>query len=165
MGNASSTLTTADVDELSAVSGFSPKEIKLMHKRFCKLDRSQKGTITAEDFKHIPDLSSNPFLVRVIAIFTESSGSIDFKKVVSALSCFRSREVTIDKLSYVFKVLDYDCDNLLSEDDLSRGFDSLSFGTLTTEQLVDIASNVVEEGRPVNPSALSFEEFVRLVRR
>ncbi|KAL0233022.1 hypothetical protein GEMRC1_011769 [Eukaryota sp. GEM-RC1] len=164
MGNTTSTLTNAEVDELSAISGFSPKEIRLMHKRFCRLDKSAKGNITVEDFKRIPDLASNPFLVRVIAIFTDE-GNIDFKKVVAALGCFTTKELTIDKLSYVFKVLDYDKDNLLSEDDVARGLDSLSFGTLESDQLLNMASNVVEEGRPMYPTRLTFEEFVRMIRR
>ncbi|KAL0227992.1 hypothetical protein RCL1_004135 [Eukaryota sp. TZLM3-RCL] len=164
MGNTQSHLTNANVDDLAAVSGFSPKEIRLMHKRFCKLDKHQKGLVTLEDFKQIPDLASNPFLVRIVSIFTEN-GSIDFAKVVQALGCFKTRDLTVDKLSYVFNVLDYDEDHMLCHDDVARGLDSLSGGTLSTDQLVSISMSVVEEGRPLNSDALSFEEFVRLIKR
>jgi Ca2+-binding EF-hand superfamily protein len=46
-----------------------PKEIKILYKRFRRLDRSGRGTISADDLTMIPELAMNPLAsVRGMAV-------------------------------------------------------------------------------------------------
>ncbi|XP_058111492.1 uncharacterized protein LOC131254791 isoform X1 [Magnolia sinica] len=72
MGNASSMLTQYDIEEVQEHCDniFSRQEIVSLYQRFCQLDRSAKGFISADEFLSVPEFAVNA-LSQVI-IFKES---------------------------------------------------------------------------------------------
>eukprot|EP01133_Synstelium_polycarpum_P006170 gene6170-7145_t len=70
MGVNKSTLRTEEIEELQGLSKVC---------RFKRLDKEEKGNINVEDFAQIPELSMNPLLPRLIAIFdVNRDGQINF---------------------------------------------------------------------------------------
>ncbi|XP_058111495.1 uncharacterized protein LOC131254791 isoform X3 [Magnolia sinica] len=61
MGNASSMLTQYDIEEVQEHCDniFSRQEIVSLYQRFCQLDRSAKGFISADEFLSVPEFAVN----------------------------------------------------------------------------------------------------------
>lgn len=70
-----------------------PKEIKALYKRFRRLDRSGRGTLSNDDLLMIPEIAMNPLSSRLAALFERDGeeGRINFKSFVSALAIFSDR--------------------------------------------------------------------------
>jgi serine/threonine-protein phosphatase 2B regulatory subunit len=62
MGNSSSLLTQYDLEDLQNHTNhlFSQREIVSLYERFCALDRTGKGFISADEFMGVPEFAVNP---------------------------------------------------------------------------------------------------------
>ncbi|XP_058113200.1 uncharacterized protein LOC131256196 isoform X2 [Magnolia sinica] len=62
MGNVSSMLTQYDIKEVQEHCDnlFLQQEIVSLYQRFCQLDRSAKGFISADDFLSVSEFAVNP---------------------------------------------------------------------------------------------------------
>lgn len=116
MGN-KQTLSTPEVSQLCSETGFTPSEIKRIHKRFVALDTFQRGYVTVSDLMTVPEVDKNPLGDRICKVFstsrgghhgtthededdldTEGGGSsvaaarnvVDFKEFVKALATFNN---------------------------------------------------------------------------
>ena len=64
-----------------------PKEIKSLYRRFRRLDRSGRGTISTEDLTMIPELFMNPLAKRLCAMFErDEADRINFRNFARGLS-------------------------------------------------------------------------------
>ncbi|KAG5523277.1 hypothetical protein RHGRI_035186 [Rhododendron griersonianum] len=89
MGNASSTLTQYDIEEVQEHSNnlFSQQEIVSLYKRFCQLDRNSKGFISADEFLSVPEFAMNPLSQRLLKM----ADGLNFKEFVAFLSAFSTK--------------------------------------------------------------------------
>lgn len=56
---------------------YEPKEIKSLYRRFRRLDRKGRGTLSVDDLAMIPEVIMNPLYKRLIAMFEcDKEGSI-----------------------------------------------------------------------------------------
>lgn len=73
-------------------SAVEPQEIKTLYRRFRRLDRGGKGTISTDDLLMIPEVSMNPLAQRLTALFQrDAEDRINFKSFVAGLSVFAGR--------------------------------------------------------------------------
>ena len=56
----------------------SPKEIKRLYKRFKRLDKDEKGSISTDEFLTIPEMSMNPLVSRILSLFHVLYSSYSF---------------------------------------------------------------------------------------
>jgi len=90
--SASVDLRPEEVAELQDMSSYEPKEIKVLYKRFRRLDRSGRGTISLDDLTMIPEIAMNPLSPRLAVLFErDSEDRINFKSFVSALAIFSDK--------------------------------------------------------------------------
>lgn len=70
-----------------------PKEIKTLYKRFRRLDRGGRGTISSDDLMMIPEVAMNPLSSRLVSQLFERDPDdrINFKSFVMGLSVFSER--------------------------------------------------------------------------
>ena len=88
------------------VTHFTMDEIKRLGKRFRKLDTDGSGTLSIEEFMHLPELQQNPLVQRVIEIFdTDGNKEIDFKEFIEGISQFSVKGDKNSKLKFAFQVL------------------------------------------------------------
>ncbi|KAK6915089.1 hypothetical protein RJ641_020208 [Dillenia turbinata] len=109
MGNASSMLTQYDIEEVQEHCDnlFSQQEIVSLYHRFCQLDRSAKGFISADEFLSVPEFALNPLSQRLLKMVD----GLNFKDFVAFLSAFSTKAI-------IFKVYDSDCNGEVSFKDI-----------------------------------------------
>lgn len=96
--SASVDLRPEEVDELIQDTNYEPKEIKTLYKRFRRLDRSGRGTISADDLTMIPEVVMNPLSSRLVAMFEkDSDGRINFRSFVRELSFLNDKRSADEK--------------------------------------------------------------------
>ena len=64
-----------------------PKEIKTLYRRFRRLDRGFRGTISTDDLTMIPEVVMNPLSPRLVAMFErDAEDRINFRSFARGLS-------------------------------------------------------------------------------
>ena len=64
----------------------------MLYKRFRRLDRSGRGTISSDDLQMIPEIAMNPLSSRLTVLFEkDTEDRINFKNFVAALAIFSNR--------------------------------------------------------------------------
>eukprot|EP00771_Trimastix_marina_P002533 gnl/Trimastix_PCT/3668.p1 GENE.gnl/Trimastix_PCT/3668~~gnl/Trimastix_PCT/3668.p1 ORF type:complete len:193 (+),score=16.11 gnl/Trimastix_PCT/3668:78-656(+) len=177
-GNQSSALRTEDIEALEQSTNFSQREIKRLHKRFRKLDRTNTGCISEADFMQIPELAMNPLVHRVVTLFSTNRSSttaqsvsqqgsranaVDFFEFLHALSIFSPKAPKEDKLKFAFRVYDVDGDGFVSGDDLFEILQMMVGNSLTPQQLGQIVEKTVQEADLDGDGKLAYEEFIKVL--
>lgn len=86
---ASLDLRPEEIRELQDLTCYEPKEIQKLFKRFRRLDRGFRGTISAEDLIMVPELAMNPLAPRLVALFPrDAEDRINFTSFVTGLAVF-----------------------------------------------------------------------------
>ncbi|EGG20129.1 calcium-binding EF-hand domain-containing protein [Cavenderia fasciculata] len=157
MGVNKSTLRTEEIEEVQQITGvFSQKEIKRLFKRFKRLDKEEKGVINVEDFPGIPELSMNPLLPRLIAIFDVNRDSqLNFAQFVNTLSVFHPNAKKEDKLKL------YDINNIgyITKGDIETVLTMMVGNNLLKDQVATIVAETFEDADKGNKGKLSFDDF------
>ena len=87
------------------VTHFTMEELKRLGKRFRKLDTDHSGTLSIEEFMHLPELQQNPLVQRVVDIFdTDGNKEIDFREFIEGISQFSVKGDKNSKLKFAFQV-------------------------------------------------------------
>jgi serine/threonine-protein phosphatase 2B regulatory subunit len=120
MGASSSVdLRPEEIDDLTAATAYEPKEVKTLYKRFRRLDRSRRGTISADDLLMIPEVGMNPMAPRLVQLFArDGEGRINFRAFALGLCVFSERARADVKAASLHRVFDFDGDGYVSEADL-----------------------------------------------
>ncbi|OMO80805.1 hypothetical protein COLO4_23939 [Corchorus olitorius] len=116
MGNSSSMLTQYDIEEVQqhCNNAFSQQEILSLYDRFCQLDRNGGGFISAEEFLSVPEFAVNPLSQRLLRMLD----GLNFKEFVAFLSAFSPRATLQQKIEFIFKVYDSDCNAKVTFNDM-----------------------------------------------
>ncbi|KAI3777761.1 hypothetical protein L1987_47563 [Smallanthus sonchifolius] len=106
MGSALSTLTQYDIEDVQQHCNnlFSQQEIVSLYKRFCQLDRTAKGFISADEFLSVPEFAMNPLSQRLLKMVD----GLNFKDFVIFLSALSPKASMPQKIELIFKVYDSD---------------------------------------------------------
>jgi hypothetical protein len=138
MGASSSIdLRPEEIEELTELTRFEPKEVKTLYKRFRRLDRSRRGTISADDLLMIPEVVMNPLAARLVQLFKrDGEDRINFRSYAMGLSVFNERAHAAEKAAALFRVFDMDADGFISGADL-RAILGMMVGTSLSAASVD----------------------------
>ncbi|XP_048378602.2 calcineurin B homologous protein 2 isoform X2 [Stegostoma tigrinum] len=145
-----------------------------LYNRFEELDKSNKGSLSREDFQQIGELAVNPLGDRIInAFFPDGKQTLDFRSFIRILACFRptvknkfadpnapepinSRN---NKLQFAFQLYDLDRDGKISREELIQVLRMMLEAQVTDDQLESITDRTIQEADLDGDGAISFEEF------
>ena len=96
-----------------------PKEIKSLYRRFRRLDRSGRGTLSQDDLTMIPEVVMNPLAKRLCAMFERDEAErINFKNFALGLSVLGERAAPEVKVRFLFRIYDVDSDGFITDADI-----------------------------------------------
>jgi len=132
MGNSSSLLTQYDLEDLQNHCNnlYSQREIIALYERFCQLDRTGKGFISADEFMGVPEFAVNPLCQRLLKMLE----GLNFKEFIALLSAFNARATKDNKLKFIFRVYDTDGNGKVTSSDMLQVLRDLPGNFLTDEQ-------------------------------
>ncbi|KAK0428386.1 hypothetical protein QR680_010769 [Steinernema hermaphroditum] len=189
MGNSASSLTdlkmfskqgvfTRDqLDEYQDCTFFTRKDIMRLYKRFYalnpnKIPNNMQGnqpstiTLTYDEIEKIPELRENPFRHRILQVFSEDGcGNLTFDDFLDMFSVFSEMAPLQLKLKYAFRIYDYDGDDQLGHDDLSKMIRCLTRDELSDEEVEFIIERIIEEADLDGDEQISYAEFEHVVSR
>ncbi|CAH9070362.1 unnamed protein product [Cuscuta epithymum] len=160
MGNASSMLTQYDIEDVQDHCNhlFNQLEILSLYQRFCQLDRSAKGFISADEFLSVPEFAMNPLSQRLLKMVD----GLNFKEFVAFLSAFSAKASMRQKVELIFKVYDSDGNGKVSFDDMIAVLQDLSGAYMSDKQREDVLSRVLHEAGYTRDSLLSVDDFIKV---
>ncbi|XP_057966777.1 uncharacterized protein LOC131156992 isoform X1 [Malania oleifera] len=160
MGSASSRLTQYDIDEVQEHCNnlFTQQEIVSLYQRFCQLDRSAKGYISADEFLSVPEFAMNPLSQRLLKMVD----GLNFKDFVAFLSAFSAKATMDQKIELIFKVYDSDCNGKVSFDDILEVLRDLTGSFMSDKQREQVLSLVLQEAGYTRESSLLLDDFIKI---
>uniref|UniRef100_A0A915CU71 EF-hand domain-containing protein n=1 Tax=Ditylenchus dipsaci TaxID=166011 RepID=A0A915CU71_9BILA len=188
MGNNTSTLadlspfskggvfTSEQLDEYQDCTFFTKKDILRLYKRFHALNPTkvplmmqgnQAATVCLlfEEVEKMPELRENPFRRRICETFSENGESLTFDDFLDMFSVFSEMAPLQLKLKYAFRIYDFDNDEQLGHDDLSRMIRCLTRDELADEEVEFIIERIIEEADLDGDNQISYAEFEHVVSR
>ncbi|CAL1374316.1 unnamed protein product [Linum trigynum] len=161
MGNSSSMLTQYDIEEVQGHCNhaFSQQEIVSLYQRFCQLDRSSGGFISADEFLSVPEFAVNPLAQRLL----RTVDGLNFKEFVAFLSAFSPRATLQQKIEFIFKLYDSGGKGSVSYKDILDVLRDLTGHFISEEQREQVLKQVLEEAGYRKDSSLVFADFVKIL--
>ncbi|KAL5697842.1 hypothetical protein ACHQM5_028952 [Ranunculus cassubicifolius] len=161
MGTASSMLTQYDIEEVQEYCNylFTQGEIVSLYKRFCQLDRSAKGFISADEFLSVPEFAMNPLSQRLLKMVD----GLNFKDFVAFLSTFSSKASVRQKIDLIFRVYDVDGNGKVNFDDILAVLRDLTGSFMSESQREQVLCNVLEEAGYTRESSLVLDDFIKII--
>eukprot|EP01112_Ceratiomyxa_fruticulosa_P016066 TRINITY_DN481_c0_g1_i1.p1 TRINITY_DN481_c0_g1~~TRINITY_DN481_c0_g1_i1.p1 ORF type:complete len:192 (+),score=37.03 TRINITY_DN481_c0_g1_i1:122-697(+) len=160
MGANESILRPEDILEMQAESNFTAKEIKRFYKRFKRLDKEEKGSISTEEFMAIPELSMNPLKTRIIQVIdSDKDGLVNFKQFVRSLNVFHPQTPRSEKIKFMFQVYDIDGDGVVSRKELTQILRMMVGTYLPEENIQTAVDHTMEVADPSGKGVITFENF------
>ncbi|CAN1166832.1 Calcineurin subunit B [Linum perenne] len=161
MGNSSSMLTQYDIEEVQehCYHAFSQQEIVSLYQRFCQLDRSSGGFISADEFLSVPEFAVNPLAQRLL----RTVDGLNFKEFVAFLSAFSPRATLQQKIEFIFKVYDSDGNGSVSFKEMLDVLRDLTGHFISEEQREQVLNQVLEEAGYTKDSLLVLSDFVKVL--
>uniref|UniRef100_A0A8R1I0K0 EF-hand domain-containing protein n=1 Tax=Caenorhabditis japonica TaxID=281687 RepID=A0A8R1I0K0_CAEJA len=112
------------------------------------------------------NFQENPFKRRICEVFSEDGrGNLSFDDFLDMFSVFSEMAPLQLKLKYAFRIYDYDGDELLGHDDLSKMIRSLTRDELSDVEVEFIIERIIEEADLDGDSNINFAEFEHVVSR
>jgi len=152
-----------EIHDLEEISGFSGKRILELYKRFIRLDRSGKGSITRADLLAIPELSMNPLVDRITNYFGFAEKSrINFTDFVRILSVFNTQgdpQKMKDLHEAYFSIFDQDEDGFISPKELFSILKNMAGTFISDNELEVMVDIIIEEVDLDGDGKLNFNEF------
>ncbi|KAJ0965748.1 hypothetical protein J5N97_026935 [Dioscorea zingiberensis] len=161
MGNTSSMLTQYDIEEVQehCNHAFSQQEIVSLYHRFCQLDRNGSGFISGDEFLSVPEFAVNPLSQRLLRMLD----GMNFKEFVAFLSAFSSRTSLQQKIEFIFKVYDLDCNGKVAFNDILSVLGDLTGSFMTEQQRLTVLTHVLEEAGYKEDSFLTLSDFMKIL--
>jgi serine/threonine-protein phosphatase 2B regulatory subunit len=158
-------LSSEDLEELETLSGFSALHITRLYKRFRRLDRDNKGSISRDELMSIPELAMNPLAPRIVSMFdTRHEELIDFRQFIELLAVFRVDTPRERKMKFAFQLYDIDDDGFITAQDLTEVLTLMVGRHLTPEQIRQIVVKTIDQADLLDGDGkLSFEEFANVI--
>ncbi|KAJ4813679.1 Calcineurin subunit B [Rhynchospora pubera] len=160
MGNSSSMLTQYDIEEVQehCYHAFSQQEILSLYNRFCQLDKNSGGFVSADEFMSVPEFAVNPLAQRLLRMLD----GLNFKEFVAFLSAFSPRTTHHQKIEFIFKVYDSDCNGKVTFDDILCILRDLSGSFMSEQQRQKVLTHVFQEAGYKLDSSLVFSDFMKI---
>ena len=144
---------------------FTQEEINKIYQRFKKLDKDGNDELTPEEFLDIPALTNNPLVHRVIKVFDKNKdGKISFLEFLGGLATLSTGANDEEKLKFVFKVYDFDDDEVISNGDLFKVLKMMVGNNLSEVQLQQLVDRTIINADKDKDGVINFEEFCSEVR-
>ncbi|MCL7033324.1 hypothetical protein MKW94_013125 [Papaver nudicaule] len=161
MGNTSSMLTQYDIEEvqLHCNNAFSQQEIVSLYQRFCQLDRSGRGFISSDEFLSIPEFAVNPLSQRLLKIIN----GLNFKEFVSFLSTFSSGSTQEQKIAFIFKIYDLNCNGKVTFNDIMDMLRDLTGTYISEQQRQQVLTQLLKEAGYTENSVFVLDDFVKIL--
>uniref|UniRef100_A0A1I7XNP5 Calcium and integrin binding family member 2 n=1 Tax=Heterorhabditis bacteriophora TaxID=37862 RepID=A0A1I7XNP5_HETBA len=159
--------TREQLDEYQDCTFFTRKDIIRLYKRFYSLNpqkvptnmqgnRPSIVTLTFEEIEKMPELR----------VFSEDGrGNLTFDDFLDMFSVFSEMAPLQLKLKYAFRIYDFDSDDHLGHDDLSKMIRSLTRDELTDEEVEFIIERIIEEADLDGDDRINYAEFEHVVSR
>ncbi|XP_054822192.1 uncharacterized protein LOC129320667 isoform X2 [Prosopis cineraria] len=157
MGNSSSMLTQYDIEEVQEHCNhtFTQQEIVSLYQRFCQLDRNSCGFISSDEFLSVPEFAVNPL--------SQMLYGLNFKEFVAFLSAFSPRATLENKIEFIFKVYDTDCNGKVSYNDMLDVLRDLTGQFISEQQREQVLTQVLEEAGYKKNSLLVLSDFKKIL--
>ncbi|TXG60851.1 hypothetical protein EZV62_012214 [Acer yangbiense] len=161
MGNTSSMLTQYDIEEVQVHCNhtFSQQEIVSLYQRFCQLDRSNGGFISADEFLSVPEFAVNPLSQRLLRMLY----GLNFKEFVAFLSAFSPRASLHQKIEFIFKVYDSDSNGKVTFNDMLDVLRDLTGHFISEQEREQVLTDVLEEAGYTKDSLILLADFVKVL--
>ncbi|XP_047073109.1 calcineurin subunit B-like [Lolium rigidum] len=161
MGSTSSMLTQYDIEEVQdhCSHAFSQQEIVSLYHRFCQLDRNGGGFVSADEFMTVPEFAVNPLSQRLLRMLD----GLNFKEYVAFLSAFSPHTSLQQKIEFIFKVYDTDCNGKVAFDDILNILRDLTGSFMTEQQRQKVLTHVLEEAGYTKDSNFTLPDFVKVL--
>uniref|UniRef100_A0A0K0F9D4 Calcium and integrin-binding protein 1 (inferred by orthology to a human protein) n=2 Tax=Strongyloides TaxID=6247 RepID=A0A0K0F9D4_STRVS len=165
------------LEEYQDCTFFTKKDILRLYKRFNALNpnkvlpnmqgtRPSIITLTYEEVEKMPELRENPFRRRICQVFSEDgSGNLTFDDFLDMFSVFSEMAPLQLKLKYAFRIYDFDGDDQIGHDDLSKMIRCLTRDELSDEEVEFIIERIIEEADLDGDEQISYAEFEHVVSR
>uniref|UniRef100_A0A7C8Z345 EF-hand domain-containing protein n=1 Tax=Opuntia streptacantha TaxID=393608 RepID=A0A7C8Z345_OPUST len=160
MGNNPSMLTQYDIEEVQEHCNnlFTQQEIVSLYQRFCQLDRSAKGFISADEFMSVPEFAMNPLAQRLLKMVD----GLNFKDFVAFLSTFSSRASIEQKIGLIFKVYDSDGNGKVTFNDILEVLRDLTGSFMSDDQREEVLTQLLKEAGYTTDSYLLLDDFIKI---
>jgi len=191
MGSSHSSFTSSELELYQDLTYFTKKEILHAFQRFVDVapDDAAKSSIAAakaevtlpmELIVDMPELRVNPFRHRLCRAFSpRDDGSLTFEDFLDMMSVMSDRAPKSLKTEYAFRVYDFDGDDMIGAEDISRIVDHLLLGNdaeavqdtdvggggLTPEEKRVVIKTVIDEADLDDDRKLSFAEFEHVISK
>lgn len=159
MGANTSALLAEEIEEISRQANLSQAEVKRLYKRFQKLDRTQSGTLDADELLMVPELAMNPLHPRFVSVFE----NVNFTEFVNHMSAFSPASPPVKKVDFAFRMYDLDGDGFVSRDDLEGVLRMLVGDYIPSDTLRKLVAGVVEAADLDGDGLISRDEFTSAV--
>jgi len=191
MGSSHSSFTSSELELYQDLTYFTKKEILHAFQRFVDVapDDAARTSIAAskaevtlpmELIVDMPELRVNPFRHRLCRAFSpRDDGSLTFEDFLDMMSVMSDRAPKSLKTEYAFRVYDFDGDDMIGAEDISRIVDHLLLGNdaeavqdadvggggLTPEEKRVVIKTVIDEADLDDDRKLSFAEFEHVISK
>ncbi|PKI52370.1 hypothetical protein CRG98_027296 [Punica granatum] len=137
----------------------SQQEIVSLYQRFCQLDRSGGGFISADEFLSVPEFAVNPLSQRLLRMLD----GLNFKEFVAFLSAFSPHVSLQQKIEFIFKLYDSDSNGKVAVHDMLDVLRDLTGQFISEQQREQVLTEVLEEAGYTKDSMLVLSDFVKIL--
>ncbi|XP_032238137.1 calcineurin subunit B [Nematostella vectensis] len=160
---ASVSIPDETLEDLERSSVFNSKEIQKLLKRFCRYDPDVTHGITLKDFLTIPEVSTQPIMVKIARFFLDSETRLlTFRDFIGLLSVLSTRETLDNKKEFAFKVLDMDSNGILTPDEMFSFYRTLLGPSPSDDEVMRVAMAAMSHGAD-HREQLSYDDFCQLI--
>ncbi|KAI4344315.1 hypothetical protein L6164_011558 [Bauhinia variegata] len=136
MGNTSSMLTQYDIEEVQ-----------------------EHCNHASDEFLSVPEFAVNPLSQRLLRMLN----NLNFKEFVGFLSAFSPRATLQQKIEFIFKVYDTDCNGKVTFNDLLDVLRDLTGQFISEQQREQVLTHVLEEAGYKKDALLVLSDFMKIL--
>jgi serine/threonine-protein phosphatase 2B regulatory subunit len=156
-----SCLEAEDIEILKEITRFNNEEINRLYKRFQRLDKTQSGSISADQFMEIPELAMNPLSKRILSVLRANQQSVNFKTFITFLSVFSHQASKEEKLKFAFKIYDEKDDGIIDREELFNVLKMMVGNNLHRNEIFALSQKVMDDIGV--DGIISFENFAKIL--
>lgn len=146
------------------------KEIKKIHKKFCKLDNDKKGYVNIDDLIKIPEIEKNPLRFYICQYLSNQNKNeeINFELFIKLIDIFKNNKIEdqykckLILIKVLFELFDFNKDGKICYEDLLLNLKLLIGNSLNEEQLKEIVDKTIQEYSG-DQKFITFDEFIKIL--
>lgn len=127
---------------------------------------NKNPALSHEKIMALPVFYSNPFSDRILKVFSKRTGMMNFEEFLNMISVFSENSFLTNKISYAFRIYDFDDDDMLSSEDIQQLLWRMDYRYLFREcDFEDVAKNILSEADLDAKGHLTFTDFYFLIKK